>query len=149
MFSSEIYEVEDCTYYNSNSVTSAQTVSINLPSAFEISFTVKRTHTSSDHSFLEIGGDTGNTALMGQVGSSGESEVRIYDSEGSSGYSRHLTSNNTINTDTLYKWVHNGTDNSFSMNSDTITWTDSKTHSKIRKLTINRNKVEGLKVKPL
>ena len=149
MFLQETYAIEDCAYYNPNSITSIQTVSITLPSSFEISFTTKRTSNSGNSSYLEIGGDTGNTALMGQLGSSGESRVRIYTSEGSSSFTDHSSSNTPINTDSLHKWVHNGSDNTYNMNNNPVTWTDDKTHSKIRKLNLNNNKVEGLKVKAL
>ena len=59
------------------------------------------------------------------------------------------TTNSSINANALHKWIHNGTDNTYSMNTITVTWTDDKTHSKIRKLNVTNNKVEGLKVKAL
>ena len=149
MFVSETYVVEDCTYYNVNSVTSTTTVSIPLPSAFEISFITKRTSGSSNYAYLEIGGNSGNTALFGQVGGAGVNQIRIYNSEGSSSYDTYFTDNTPLSSDALQKWSHNGSSNTFSMNSSSTSFTDSKSHSKIRKITISNNRCEKLKVKPL
>ena len=149
MILQETYSIEDCAYYNSNTVTIITDVSIPLPSAFELSFTVHRTTWNSNASYLEVGGNTGNTALVGQLGSSGESRVRFYDSEGSSSYTETSVSNNPINADTVYIWVKNGSDNTFSMNDESVEVSNSLTHSKIKKLNITNNSIKELKVKPL
>ena len=145
----ETYVIEDCAYYNSNTITSITYVSIPLPSAFELSFTVHRTGSYSNASYLEVGGDTGNTALIGQIGASGVSRIRFYDSEGSSQYTDSSLSNNPLNSDTVYVWIKNGSDNTFSMNDESVEVSNSLTHSKIRKLNITNNSIKGLKVKPL
>lgn len=119
-----------------------------MPSAFEISFKVHRTSSSSNSAYLEIG-NTGNTALLGQVGSVGNSVLRFYNSEGSSSYSDTSLGNNGYNSDTLYTWIKNGSNNTVSMNNSTYTSTNSLTHSKIRKLSVTNNLIKELKVKPL
>lgn len=150
MFSSETYSIEDCTYYHESAFTSTQNnFNLSLPTNFEISFITKRTSSSANSSYLEIGGNSGNTALMGQVGGGGTNQLRIYASEGSSSYDTYATSDTPLNSDALQKWTHNGSDNTFSMNSSVQTFTSSKTHSKIRKLSITSNRIEQLKVKPL
>ena len=142
--------IEDCTYYNESAFTSSQSsFNVELPSNFEISFITKRTSSSGNSAYLEIGGNNSNTALMGQIGGAGINAVRIYDSEGSSTFTDHMSSDTPLNQDANQKWVHNGSDNTFSMNSSTVTWTDNKTHSKIRKLSITNNRIEQLKIKPI
>jgi hypothetical protein len=120
-----------------------------LPSDFELSFTVHRTSSSRNASYLEVGGDSGNTALVGQIGSSGVSGIRVYNSEGSSSYTDTYVGNNPINADAVYIWVKNGSNNTVSMNSSSATVQNSLTHSKIKKLNITNNSIKGLKVKPL
>ena len=149
MFLQETYSIEDCTYYDSTSHTSTETVDIPLPSAFELSFKVRRTTTNTNASYLEIGGNSGNTALFGQVGSSGISQLRLYNSEGSSSYTNVELGNNSTGTDTHYTWIKNGSSNTVSMDSTTQTTTNSLTHSKIRKLSITNNVIKELKIKPL
>ena len=150
MFLTKTYSIEDCTYYNPNTITSITTVNISLPSNVEVSFKVKRTSDSNNYSYLEIGGNSGNTALMGQVGGAGYSQFRTYASEGSSTIdATHDTSNVPSNTETLLVWTKNGTSQSYSTGSSTVTWSDNHTHSKIKKLTILNNRVQELKVKPL
>ena len=97
-----------------------------------------------------MGGNTGNTALCGQIGGSGMSRVRIYNSEGSSGYTDHSSTDTLSGVNALHTWIKNGNDNSYYTESVTpTTWTDNITHSKIRKLSITNNRIEQLKVKPL
>ena len=149
MILQETYSIEDCAYYNSNTVTRITDVSIPLPSAFELSFIVRRTTWDSNASYLEVGGNTGNTALIGQIGSSGVSRIRFYDSEGSSEYTDSSLSDNPLNSDTVYVWIKNGSDNTFSMNDESVEVSNSLTHSKIRKLNITNNSIKDLKIKPL
>ena len=143
--------IEDCTYYHESAFTSTQSdFNVSLPSNFEITFYTKRTSSSSNSSYLELGGNTGNTALCGQIGGSGMSRVRIYNSEGSSGYTDHSASDTPSGTNALHTWIKNGNDNSYYTQSATpVTWTDNITHSKIRKLSITNNRIEQLKIKPL
>ena len=115
-----------------------------------MSFKVKRTSSSNNYSYLEIGGNTGNTALMGQVGEAGVSQFRTYVSEGSSTIdTTHDTANVPLNTEILIVWTKNGASQSYSTGDSTVTWSDNHSHSKIRKLTISNNRVQELKVKPL
>ena len=147
----ETINIEDCTYYHESAFTSTQSdFNVSLPSNFEITFYTKRTSSSSNSSYLELGGNTGNTALCGQIGGSGMSRVRIYNSEGSSRYTDHSSSDTPSGVNALHTWIKNGNDNSYYTQSTTpVTWTDSITHSKIRKLSITSNRIEQLKVKPL
>jgi hypothetical protein len=148
--SSETYSIEDCTYYHESAFTSVQdNFNVSLPSAFEVSFKVRRTSSSGNSSYLEVGGNTGNTALFGQIGGSGNSVLRLYNSEGSSSYSDTSVGTNSSGVDTSYKWIKNGSSNTASMNDTTKTVSNSLTHSKIRKLSITNNRIFELKVKPL
>ena len=151
MFVSETYSIEDCTYYHESAFTSTQSdFNVSIPSSFEITFYTKRTSSSSNSAYLELGGNTGNTALCGQIGGSGMSRVRIYNSEGSSNYTDHSSSDTPSGVNALHTWTKNGNNNSYHTQSTTpVTWTDNITHSKIRKLSITSNKIEQLKVKPL
>jgi len=151
MLVSETYIVEDCTYYHESAFTSAQSsFNVALPSNFEITFYTRRTSSISNSSYLELGGDTGNTALCGQIGGSGMSRVRIYNSEGSSTYTDYSSVDTPVNTLALHTWISNGTNNSYATQDNTpVTWTDNITHNKIRKLSITNNRIEQLKVKPL
>ena len=142
--------MEDCTYYHETAFTSTTDVNIPLPSNFEITFYTRRTSSTGNSAYLEIGGNTGNTALCGQIGGSGMSRTRIYNSEGSTQYNDHSSTDTPISTDALHTWVKNGNNNSYkTQNVTPTTWTDSITHSKIRKLSITSNRIAQLKVKPL
>ena len=141
--------IEDCTYYNPNSITTITTTNILLSSNFEITFKVKRTSSNANTAYLEIGGNTGNTALMGQVGRNGENQIRIYTSEGSSTNDTYATSNTPLNEEVLEKWIHIGSDNTFSMNDSVNTFTNNKPHAKIKRIVVNSNYIKELKVKPL
>ena len=120
-----------------------------MPTNFEISFTTKRTTGTGNSAYLEIGGNNGNTALLGQVGGSGNTDCRIYNSEGSSSYASHTNNATPNNENAVHIWTHNGSDNIYSMNGNEVSFTDNKTHQKIRKLNVTNNKIEGLKIKSL
>jgi hypothetical protein len=148
--SSETYSIEDCTYYHESAFTSVQdNFNVSLPSAFEVSFKVRRTSSSGNSSYLEVGGNTGNTALFGQIGGGGNSVLRLYNSEGSSSYNDTSVGTNSSGVDTSYKWIKNGSSNTASMGTTTKTVSNSLTHGKIRKLSITNNRIFELKVKPL
>ena len=148
---SETYSIEDCTYYHESAFTSTQSdFNVPIPSNFELSFYTKRTSSIGNSSYLEIGGNSGNTALCGQIGGSGVSRVRIYNSEGSSTYTDYSASDTPSGVNALHTWTKNGNNNSYHTQSTTpVTWTDNITHSKIRKLSITSNRIEQLKIKPL
>ena len=147
---SETYSLKDAYYYHESAFTSTQSnFNVPLPSNFEITFYTKRTSNSSNSAYLEIGGNSGNTALCGQIGGSGMSRVRIYNSEGSSSYTAHSASDTPSGVNALHTWVKNGNENSYHTQSTTaVTWTDNITHSKIRKLSITSNRIEQLLVMP-
>ena len=145
----ERYELEDCWKYDSTVHTSVSTVDIALPSDFELSFKVRRTSSSGNSSYLEIGGNTGNTALIGQIGGSGISQLRLYASEGSSSYTNTDLGNNSSGTDTTYIWTKNGSNHTIKMNDTTKTTTNSLTHSKIRMIRVTNNQLKELKIKAL
>ena len=151
MFLTKTFAIEDCTYYHESAFTSTQdNFNVSIPSSFEITFYTRRTSSSGNSSYLELGGNTGNTALCGQIAGAGSSRVRIYNSEGSSTYTDHTSGDAPSNTNVLHTWIKNSNNNSYNIQSNTpVTWTDSITHSKIRKLSITSNRIEQLKVKPL
>ena len=150
MFQSEIYSVEDCIYYHESAFTSTQdNFNVALPSNFEISFKVRRTSNSGNSSYIEVGGDIGNTALFGQVGGRGNSALWLYDSEGSSQYTETAIGTTPQNQDSLFTWVKNGSSHTISMNDTSATTTNSLTHSKVRKISITNNQMKELKIKPL
>jgi len=77
------------------------------------------------------------------------SRVRIYNSEGSSSYTDHSSTDAPLNTLTLHTWIKQGNSNSYVTTGTPVTWTDNILHSKIRKLSITNNRIEKLKIKPL
>ena len=65
----ETYEIEDCTYYNSGTITGSQTLNIpNIPVNFKATVTIKRTAQTDALSWLNIGTDANNCFFFGQVG---------------------------------------------------------------------------------
>ncbi|WP_296862175.1 hypothetical protein [uncultured Methanobrevibacter sp.] len=56
---------------------------------------------------------------------------------------------NPLDKDALYVWVKNGSDNTFSMNDSSVSFTNSLTHSKIRKVAVTNNTLKELKIKSL
>lgn len=69
MFLTKTYAIEDCTYYNSGTITGSQTLNIpNIPTNFKATYKLKRTSTSDALSWLNIGTDANNCFFFGQVG---------------------------------------------------------------------------------
>ena len=69
IFLQETYEIEDCNYYNSGTITSSQTLNVpNLPVNFKATFKVKKTASSMVASWLNIGTDANNLIFFGQAG---------------------------------------------------------------------------------
>ena len=145
----ETRSIKDYWYCKTETYTTSTTVDIPLPSSFELTFKVHRVQTTQNSAYLEIGGNTGNTAICGQIGGVGVSRVRLYSNEGSSQYTDMSVNDNPLDKDALYVWVKNGSDNTFSMNDSSVSFTNSLTHSKIRKVAVTNNTLKELKIKSL
>ena len=141
-FVSKTYSIEDCNYYNVNSISSTTTLNIQLPSDFEISY--KITGTTGKTVWLELGDNSSNSGLIGQIGSSGITSFRC-------GGADHTNTNVVANQETIFTTIKNGSDYSFSKNNDIITFTDSTTtHQLLKRVVMNATyPVRELKVKPL
>ena len=70
MFLTKTYEVEDCVYYNSGTITGSQTLNIpNIPTNFKATYKMKATSTNDALSWLNVGNDANNCFFFGQIGS--------------------------------------------------------------------------------
>ena len=139
---SETYALQDCTYYNPNSISSTTTLNIQLPSDFEISY--KITGATGRTVWLELGDSSSNSGLIGQIGSAGITSFRC-------GGSDYTNTNVVANQETVFTAIKNGSDYSFSKNNNIITFTDSTTiHQLLKRVVMNATyPVRELKVKPL
>jgi hypothetical protein len=69
MLVSKTYGIEDCTYYNSGTITGSQTLNIpNIPTNFKATYKLKKTGNDAV-CWLNVGNDANNSFFFGQIGS--------------------------------------------------------------------------------
>ena len=149
MFLTKTYSIEDCTYYNPNSITSNTTLNKDLPSGdWELSFKVKRPSSSGNVAFIQLNNDSRIVSLVGQVGGAGNNQIRCYTS--SSSFNDYSIDNTPQGTEVTLKIVKEDTPFTYSMGSSSTTMTCTQSFAKLYSATASGgNYVKELKVKPL
>lgn len=147
--SSEIYEVEDCTYYNSGTLTGNTTLNIsNIPVNFNISFKTHYTSSSGRASWLNIGKDTNNLIFCGQVGSTAFGMYKKVN-----GTQSLITSQQNIftsQTDYLIEWTYEDGVLTAKTGTTTLTGNHTITDRDLISTSIDTNNImKELKIKPL
>lgn len=149
---SEIYEVEDCSYYSTTEYkqnTDGITSNIALPSTFKLEYDITPTSRSTSErgssSYLRIGADSNSGVWAGQLTSAGKHGLMPKPS----GTTQYCTSNTVLNTANHITVVYDGSTVSYTCNNETVTLSASNL-SKINAVvpTVN-NGLKNIKVKPL
>ena len=137
----ETYSIEDCTYYNPNSITSKTSVDISLPNGdFLISFKIKRQSSSGNASYVHLSNGTSDTALIGQTGGGGNVETWLYYS---STPTTHRVGQVPLDTEALVTLKHEGTTDTFSLSTASAvdTFSDTLTHSKLNYIDVQKIRI--------
>ena len=115
---SEIYSIEDCTYYNTTSYsTSSKTFNIALPTHFTLEYVIKQTNSSYSVPYLDIGDSTNNRLLIGQYARAGANGIIVY----KSGQTNHPYSTNpTFNTENTVWFKYDGTKYYYKLNNGVV-----------------------------
>ena len=143
----QTYNIEDCTYYNPNAFTNKTSMNITLPNGdFEISFKVLRQSNNSNSSYIHLSNGTSDTALIGQLGSSGACGVWLYYSSTPTQYNY---SSSDLNSETSISYKKEGTTGTFTVGNSSTTITDNLSHTKCNYIDVTNNKCQYLKIKPL
>ena len=146
---SQTVTMEDCTYYNPNSITSNTTLNKDMPTGnWELSFKVKRPSSSGNVSYIQLNNNERIVSLVGQVGGAGINSFRCYTS--SSDFTSKEIDNTPQGTEATLKLVKEGTSFTYSMGSSSNSMTCSQIFSKLYSiLTSGGNYVKELKIKSL
>ena len=118
----EIYEVQDCWYYNTTeySSNSPTTLNISLPSTYTVDFDIKPTSRSSASSYVEIGTNTNNCLVIGQITSGGVSGIWVRTNNSYSS-TNPVTSNTVLNDWNSVHFEFDGTTCTYTLNGETVT----------------------------
>ena len=79
MFLTKTYSIRDAIYYNSNSISTSQSLSVsNIPTNCKILFKVNTPTTGvSTGAYLKLGSNANNCIFIGQIGSNGASGIWV------------------------------------------------------------------------
>ena len=150
---SEIYAIEDCTYYSTTRHTRTPvTFNVPLPNgAFEVQYNSFQASSSASVPYIDIGDSTNNRMLIGQYARAGGNGLIVYKSSSTThAYSQNIVTNqeNTI----VFKYT--GTGYEYSLNNGTaMTVADAGvTLTKlihVESVNSDVNYIENIKIKPL
>lgn len=79
MFLTKTYSIRDGIYYNSNAISSSQSLSIaNIPTNFKLLFKVNtKSSSTSNSAYLKLGSNANNCIFIGQLGDNGASGIWV------------------------------------------------------------------------
>lgn len=146
---SKTFTIEDCHYYNGNTLTSTTSFNLALPSDnYSISFKVKRPSSSGNNALIQLNDDSRIVALVGQVGGAGVNQMRCYTS--TSNFSDYGISNTPLNSEVELVFTKQGTSFTYSMGESSTSMNCTQTFAKLYNVSaVGGNYVKELKVKPL
>ena len=146
---SKTYELEDCNYYNSGTITGDNVLSIpNMPVNYYISFKTKYTASSGRVGWLNVGKDTNNLLFCGQVGSTALGVFKKVN-----GTQTPISTQNVLtsqNTEYLIEWTYENGQITVKCGNTTLTGSHTLTDRDLISTHIEaNNSMKELKIKPL
>ena len=144
----QIFAIEDCCYYNSGTLNSDTTLSIqNMPTNFYASFTTHYSGSSGRISWLMVGADSNNHIFFGQVGGT---VMGIFKKV--SGSNTNISSQSILTSSTDYLQEFTYEDGALTLKCGSTTLTGSYIHTDRNYVVAHiesNNVMKGLKIKPL
>lgn len=145
---SEISALEDCIYYNNDTLTGNQVLNISgITTNFKASFITHFTASNGRASWLNIGGDSNNLIFFGQVGST---TLGIFKKV--NGQNTGLTTRDVLRESKDYNMEFTYEDGALTLKCDYTTLTASYTYTGRSYVSTNidtNNIIKNLKIKPL